>query len=297
MYTAREVTRLGKDLVKTKELNDESITKTITSLKTFKGECEKHKVQEIFAVGTSALRDARNSDIFLREVTEQTDIDIRIISGEKEAELTLKGVLGNEDSGLSATDRPLFIVDIGGGSTEWIFSCYPATPKSTDCPSKIIMDSIQLGAVRLLEKFIHHDPPLSEEIVQIKSAIFESLSKSFATHHMNTSSGIPKAKGLIATGGTATTIAAIDLGLETYASEIIHMHRISRPALQAIYFQLNVPMDQRSKIKGLDPGRADIILPGLLILLGMMDILESDEVTISDYGLLEGLLFADVSKR
>ncbi len=295
MYVAREVTRLGKDLLKTKNLNDESIRKTIVSLRSFKEECKKRKVQNISAVGTSALRDARNSKIFLKEVKKQTDIEIQIISGGKEAELTLKGVLGNEGRNLSAAVGPLYVIDIGGGSTEWIFSCNSA---DYECPAfqrtEIKMDSLQIGAVRLLEKFLHHDPPLPEELARIKDYIHEAVINSFVNHGMNDSQDTGMVKGLIATGGTATTIAAIDLELEEYAGEKVHMHRISRPALREIYLKLSkVPIDQRIKIKGLESGRVDIILPGILILLGIMDIVRADEVTVSDYGLLEGIILSD----
>ena len=277
----RFVSRLGKDLLNTKMLSDESISKSISSLHDFKALCEQYNVKETLAVGTSALRDAKNSREFLESVREQTGLEIRVISGREEAELTLKGVT-------SEIQRiPSFIVDVGGGSTEWILYKDRATYKT---------GSIQLGAVRIFEAFIKSDPPSLEEIKEAALFIKEQVTRSLSEHKVSLSLEITSLTELIATGGTATTVASIALGLDRYDSTKVHMHTISYHELRAIFEKLRaLPLSERAGIKGLEAGRVDIIVPGVLILLVLMEILKVDMLGISDYGLLEGLLLDSFS--
>ena len=281
--TERAVTRLGRDLVRTCLLHPDSIKKSITSLKKFKRKCEKYSVHKIFAVGTSALRDAKNSYNFLEQAKKYTGLDISIISGDEEADLTLKGIYcGIPPKDISLSNRSV-IVDIGGGSIEWII-----------CNKGCIKDSIPIGAVKLYETFVKHDPPLLNELNNMKSFIAEQVAMSFLKHNFDIKNLLkPFSKYLIVTGGTATTIAAVDMGLESYDGDKIHLHKISLPALKEIYKKIiMLPLNKRCKVKGLEPERADIIIPGMLILITMKGILKIKKIIISDYGLLEGILMS-----
>jgi exopolyphosphatase/guanosine-5'-triphosphate,3'-diphosphate pyrophosphatase len=279
LASGRSVTRLGKNLQSTGKLSDESIKKSIASLRTFKETGDHYKVRDYRAVGTSALREAANSNQFLDEVKRNIGISIDIISGEREAELTIKGIITNEDH----LQSPALILDIGGGSTEWIVVDRNDYSKS----------SIPLGAVRLYESFIRQDPPSPEETRAVKKYISEQVTESFLKYSSarQKNTVLPSFATIIATGGTATTAAAVDLGLEIYDGNKIHSHRISLPTLREVLDTLvRAPLADRSRIKGLEPERADIIIPGMLILETIMEMLQTEEVLISDYGLLEGLL-------
>jgi exopolyphosphatase/guanosine-5'-triphosphate,3'-diphosphate pyrophosphatase len=283
--TQREVTRLGKDIQKTCRLNQHSIEKSKRFILKLKEICKEYGVQKIIALGTSALREAKNSKEFLAEIKKNVGIDIKIISGEKEAELTLKGILPSIHYSFFSLSH-LLLIDIGGGSTEWIFF---NKLKFNMQNSKVSMGSIPIGSVKLFESFIKHDPPTPEELIHMKNLIsqqfFISLNSSLDTRHSSLS--------LIATGGTATTIAAIDMNMDEYDGDKIHLHKISLTTLRKIYEKLiTLPHDERSKIKGLEPERADIIIAGTLILLTLMETLNIKEFIVSDYGLLEGAIIS-----
>jgi|SRR5208283_586757 len=280
LSAARAVTRLGRDITKKGILNQDSIEKSIRSLVDFKASIEKYKAYNTIAVGTSALRDADNSREFIDAVKARTGISINIISGDKEAELTVLGILGNA---ITTPSMPAFITDIGGGSTEWILCDSTSTIAAKS--------SVQIGAVRLYEHFIHSDPPSPAEIKNIKNAVFESVTQSFLSSGISTGLNAGKIKSFIATGGTPTTVAAIDMGLDTYDADSIHLHNISFNSLKAqLEHLLSLPLCERAIVKGLEPDRADIIIPGIIILLTLMEILKTDAITVSDYGLLEGIL-------
>ncbi len=273
----RSVTRLGKGLLSNHELNNESIDKSINSLLEFKKICEQFGVKKVFAVGTSALRDSKNTDTFLKKAKSITDIDIEVISGDKEAELTLKGVLSNfNDKGVENYKNKILIIDIGGGSTEWIFYTN----------NNIRKGSLPLGAIKLYENFITKEPPNIAELKQFK----EYLHSQIITTGLQGNYNLSDIK-FVATGGTPTTLAAIDMGLSKYNGDKINMHKIDRPTLQAIFERLiKTPLIERNKIIGLEPNRTDIIITGTLILQGFMEFFNFQELIVSDYGLLEGLL-------
>ena len=277
----RAVTRLGRNLMKTGLLSADSIDKSLNALRSFKATCDKYNVIKTVAVGTSALREAKNNRDFINTVKNETGIEIEIISGEREAELTVKGVTaGIGDKKGSGT---FFIIDIGGGSTEWILH----NSTFNIHPSSLLMGSFPAGAVKLLETFIKHDPPAPAELDECRNFIYLKLSGSLDPALLTHDSSL----SLIATGGTPTTIAAIDIGLEEYDGEKVHMHCIPSPSLTAIFNKLvSLPHEERSKVKGMGPERSDIIIPGVLILITIMDYLKTNETVISDYGLLEGLL-------
>ena len=300
----RAVTRPGKDLIKTGVLSADSIDKSLKALGSFKTTCDKHNVSKIIAVGTSALREAKNSLDFIDAVKRGTGIEIEIISGEREAELTVKGVT----AGFEDKKRPdaFFIIDIGGGSTEWIIykgnnqlsavSGQKQNKKTgfhssllTHHSSLLLMGSIPVGAVKLFETFIKHDPPAPAELDECRDFIHSKISAAFDSSLLL--GPLDPSLSLIATGGTPTTVAAIDLGLDKYDGDRIHMHKISATVLTTIFNRLvSLPQEERSKVKGLGPERSDIIIPGVLVLMALMEYLKIRETVISDYGLLEGLL-------
>jgi len=285
--TNRFVTRLGKDLQKTNRLSSDSIEKSIISIVKLKDLCQKYGVQRIIALGTSALREAKNSEEFLADIKKNAGIDIEVISGEKEAELTLKGILPSLHHSIAPFPNFL-LVDIGGGSTEWIYYLENRGQKTENRLQNLKVGSIPIGAVKLFETFIKHDPPTPEELQLINNEV-KTKFKDYIFRHFDLN--ISLNLNIIATGGTVTTIAAIDMGMDEYDGDKIHLHKLSLNTLKTIYKKLiTLPHNKRSKIKGLEPERADIIIPGTIILLTIIETLNSTEIIVSDYGLLEGAI-------
>jgi len=268
LYTDRVVTRLGKDLIKNSVITEETLKISIETLKNFKKLSEKFDVSCIIAFGTSALREAKNAEDFCEVVKKKTGIDIHIISGQEEAYYTLCGVMDEE---LKKEDS-VFIVDIGGGSTEWIY--YNG--------NNFNMGSIPVGALKIKEIFLNSEPYDNDHILKAKAFINEELKKFFPEI---------KTKKLIATGGTASTLAMIFLELSDYSPEKTHMISIYTSIVKEILKKLlSIPLQRREKIKGMPPDRADIICQGLLILDTIADYLNADKITISEYGILEGVM-------
>lgn len=270
IFTDRIVIRLGKNIEKTGIISAEDCEKSIKYLLKFKEICNKYAVNKVFTFGTSVLRDAKNSKEFIRKVKNKVGFHIKVISGDEEAELTLKGVL----SGLSAIPKyPIFIVDIGGGSTEWIYHNKSISYKG----------SINLGSLRLFDIFIKNDPPTEFELNRLKEYIKKEISKEITFSDQIAT--------CIATGGTATSVASMDMQLEQYKGEIVHSHSISLESLKRIYTNIiRLPQSERLKIKGLEIERSDIIIPGIVILISIMERINCDSFLISDYGILEGML-------
>ncbi|MGO9614715.1 MAG: hypothetical protein ACLPX5_17010 [Dissulfurispiraceae bacterium] len=270
----RIITRLGSKINETSELSEDSIGITISYMAAFKVVCDDYNVCHLMAIGTSALREASNGAAFVNMVLEATGIPIKIVSGEEEAELTLRGILSGMQSDEKIASCPSLLVDIGGGSTEWILSDVTNT-----------FGSISMGVLKLFENFIRHDPPQSNELQTMKDYVMirlcglASAADSYSTLN------------LIVTGGSATTLASIDMSLDHYSGDLIHLHKIKLSRVKAIYDKLiSLPLDARRKTMGLESERADVIIPGILILIAIMEMLHLEEMTVSDYGLLEGAL-------
>jgi len=273
----RRITRLGEGVDQTGRLQNKNIEASLKALRGFSSTISRHGIKCSRAVGTSALREASNSDAFIKRVFDETGISIEVISGKKEAELTLKGILFLFPDSLS-TQHSLFIVDIGGGSTEWIL-----------CKDNLKIDTggIPVGVIKLTRQFIKTDPVSDKDINELNRKIVSYLA--------DIKPGIEKYVDdhtlFIGTAGTFTTIASIDLGLDTYSREKIHLHRLPLNRLQEMSKKLlALPLKERKKIRGLEPERADLIIPGLQFTINVMEFFGFDELIVSDYGLLEGVL-------
>ena len=273
----REVTRLGKDLYSKGSLNSDSTALSIRSLVKFKVTCDRYGVDQIIAVGTSALREAADTEAFLQLIKAKTDIDVKVISGETEADLTIKGISWGQEQ-IGVNPECSLMVDIGGGSTELILN--------GDANTKF---SLPLGAVTLFELFIKHDMPSAYELSLLSAHVLAELDRAVSIIKMKINFS-PCA--LIATGGTPATLAAIHLMMDSYDGNRVHGMRLPYSAIRRMYeTTISVPLKVRSSIIGLESSRADIIIPGIMIMLSLMDLLRVQETVVSDYGLMEGILY------
>jgi exopolyphosphatase/guanosine-5'-triphosphate,3'-diphosphate pyrophosphatase len=266
-----ETTRLGKGLQKGGQLDPLSVKKSIAALKRFCSLCEQEGVLEIACVGTNALRMAKDADAFCRLVHEECGISPRIISEEEEARLSY----------LSVQKDPLMpqdavVMDVGGGSTEYIFR------RGEGPPDQVQTISLPLGAVRLTEQFLHHDPPSRNECLKLQDEIKKAL-------HIIP----PVLEGeLVGIGGTAVTMGTILLNLDRFDGEKVHGLQLSINELRDQVKELEEKnLATRKEIKGLPPDRADIILAGAMITLATMEQLQKESFLISTYGLRYGLFY------
>jgi exopolyphosphatase/guanosine-5'-triphosphate,3'-diphosphate pyrophosphatase len=270
IHSERKITRLGEQLDHNSFLSQGAQERSIRALAEFAAIIDAHKPVAVSALGTSALRNAQNSRVFLREVQSRTGLTVTIIDGKEEARLTLLGVsraLGEEV--LSAGS---IVADIGGGSTE-IISRDPA-----------FETSLPLGAVYLTERFLRQDPPLAEELDRMRTATRKILQTSLP--------GWLRPLRLAGTAGTITTLASIDQRLEVYQPARINGAVLSRNKIdQMVVHLFRSSLSQRRSIPGLESGREDIILAGAVVVQEIMDQWRLSDLLVSDWGLREGIVF------
>jgi exopolyphosphatase / guanosine-5'-triphosphate,3'-diphosphate pyrophosphatase len=296
IHTDRKITRLGNMVALTGFLQPNNMAASLRALCGFTSVLKQYGVRHVRAVATSALREARNSGDFIKEVREETGLQIEIISGEKEAQLTLKGILYTfplaeveaiprypltalpQGAAKTPPQSSLFIMDIGGGSTEWIFY---------QDEDRCVMGSLPSGVIKLVQKCITTDPVSESDLERLNQEIQLRLQGlEVNIKHLITGNTL-----LIGTGGTFTTIGSVDLGLASYSREKIHLHRITLAGLMKMQHTfLQLALSERAEIQGLEPERADLIIPGVQFTMKVMELFRFSELLISDCGLLEGAL-------
>lgn len=270
-FVAREITRLGGGFSKETGLSPAARKRSLAVLRDFADKIHCHKVKKIRAVATSAVRDAVNGTDFVNEVLQETGISLEVIDGHDEGLLTLHGIF----SGLPGRGNSL-VFDIGGGSTEYTLA---------QDESLLFTKSLSLGVVRLTEG--KRSIPAMED--KIKREL-EGLSADLAL--AGYSEALPASK-LIGTAGTPTTLAGIDLKLADYTTRSVHGHILSRDAIRNIYTRiLPLSLEQRLLVPGIQPGREDLILAGTLLTIRTMEHFGYEFLTVSEFGLLEGLLLS-----
>lgn len=263
------LTRIGEGMGAANVFSADGMERTLAVLKKYRGICEQEGVGKIIAVGTAAFRKARNANTFIQQVEKECRIRIKIICPEREAELTWKAA--STDFG-----KDIVVVDIGGGSTEVMGG-----------PEQSI--SLPIGSVLLTERYCRSDPISEEDYRNLAKAIdHQLLSLDIQTYrhkHIQT---------LAATAGTATTLGAIKLKLKTYRHNQVHGTTLSMDELKNILADFkSKTIALRKKIPGLEPGRADVILAGSLLLQKIMEHLGFKKITVSDRGVRWGLAYEE----
>lgn len=270
LFEMETVVRLGEGVQKNRILMNGAMDRGFQTLSQYLERCQAMEVQKIFAVGTSALREAKNSEAFIRLAKEKLDLPIEIISGEEEAQLSFLAVAKD----LREKKKSLFVVDIGGGSTEFILG------KDNQISQWI---SLPLGSVRFTEQFLRSDPVQEQEWQKMEEKIRELLVN------------IPhprKPLSMVAVGGTATTLASVEQSLEEFVAEKIHHFVLKKGALKnQLFLYRSKTIEERRGIPGLPPARADVILAGGAILYLAMEELKCPSVLISCRGVRYGLLY------
>ncbi len=252
-------------------IKESRMRESIDCLKDFKEKAIEFGVNKISAVGTSAIREARNSRQFIAMVKEETGIDIRVISEEEEAFLTIEGIRSGFE-----LPQEFIAFDLGGGSTEFIIGR----------AGSLDMLSIPIGVLKL-SHFIENYPPPHGVISEMRSEI-KSFFLSCGLKNLSFS---VKPQILIGTGGTVTTLASFDLSLDKYEPQRIHGHRLSLSGLKDVLKRLSgLTLQQIRELKGIEKGREDIILAGLLSVIEIMELFSKETLMVSDFGILEGII-------
>ena len=268
-----EIVRLGQGVDQNKAFQPDAIDRTLSAVRLFKDHIASKGVEKIRFCATSATRDATNRNLFIDGVREILGIEVEVIPGEEEAELSFIGATKE----LRQSDSPFLVVDIGGGSTEFVFGS-----EKVD-----FAKSVNIGCVRMSERHLNTQPPSMAQIAQAIVDIDIAITQAAAVVPITT------AKTLIAVAGTATTVAAAALELTDYDRHMIHLSRISASNVHkvAASFQ-SMNKDQITSLGYMHPGRVDVITAGSLVLSRIMAATGASEFVASESDILDGMAWS-----
>lgn len=274
----QRIIRLGRNVDASRTIQPGGFDACAAVLSEYRDLIRNAQCETTAAFGTSFLRDASNREAFMEAMFNLTGIRVGVLSGEDEALWTFHG--GRLVLDAARRDEPGSVIDIGGGSTEFI------TGSSS---SVLFKKSLDIGAVRLTERFVHHDPVLPAEVSQLREYLRDGLAE-----HLRS---LPPCGNLIGVAGTITTVAAMKQQLRTYDPDRINGYVLSIDALRSLNRQLaSTDLPARRAWPGLQPERADVILAGAIILEESMTFLNTTTVTVSDHGLRHGLILRHIDQ-
>lgn len=265
------VERLGRGVDRTGVLDEAAIGRGLDALREYAAAIRAARPDRVIAVGTQALREAKNGAAFLEPAAEILGVPVEVIGGEREAQLAFAAVM---QSFPALRQGPVVVCDVGGGSTEYIAGRDGAIVSATSVP---------IGSVRLAERFLTSDPPSADEARRLTAFIDEALAPL----------ALPRGVPLVGTAGTATTLGAVAHGVTPYDPERVHGVRLPRAEIERqLHRYLALPSAERAAaLPGLDPKRADVIPAGAAILARTLEKVGADELIVSDRGIRFGLLF------
>ncbi|HKH07084.1 MAG TPA: Ppx/GppA phosphatase family protein [Acidimicrobiales bacterium] len=271
------ITRLGQGVGATGRLAPEAIERNLATLEAYRVEMDRLGVDTVRVAATSAARDAANRDAFFDAVEKVVGARPELLSGEEEGRLSFLGATGE----LDPAQGPFLVVDIGGGSTEFIVGTSEVEG----------VMSIDVGCVRLTEKYMEHDPPLPEELTACIS-----LTDAYLEDVIREVPGAAEARTLVGLAGTVTTIAAVEMGLATYDRDRIHHFVLTHEAAEDVFRTLATEARaDRIHNPGLEEARADVIVAGCCVLVAVFRRFGFDEMVVSESDILDGLALTSSS--
>lgn len=270
------IVRLGEGVDQTREFSHAALTRTFAAVDVYAGLIAEHKPEVVRFVATSASRDVSNRAEFFAGVKERLGIEPTVISGDEEARLSFLGATAGLAELPDAPAAPYLVIDIGGGSTEFVVGSFaPTAAISTD-----------VGCVRMTERHFHDDPPTAQQI----SDATQDVDAAIAT----AASVVPleDVRSLIGLAGSVTTIAALALNLQSYDPTKIHGSRISAEKVHEIAQELlSMTRAQRAGLGPMHEGRVDVIGGGALVLDRIMQVTGLSQVVVSEHDILDGIAF------
>jgi exopolyphosphatase / guanosine-5'-triphosphate,3'-diphosphate pyrophosphatase len=266
-----EITRLGEGVDERRQLLPQAIARVRNVLVDYRRVLEDHNAEPTLAFATSAVRDADNGEAFLGEVEWSYGFQTRLLSGEDEALLTFRGVSAGRGLG-----EGTLVVDVGGGSTELIMG----GSNSVD-----FHESLDLGCVRLTERFLRSDPPSARELTDCAGYVQSLLNERVPP-------GVQAAHA-IGVAGTVTTLATLDLGLAEEDPELVHGHALTTTSVAEELGRLaSVPLAKLRTRRGLHPERAPVIVAGAVVVLETLRYFGLDELEVSERDIMHGAALA-----
>ncbi len=271
------ITRMGAGVEKTGRLDREAIERTMEVLREYRTAMDFHGVEGVRIAATSAARDAANREEFFTQVETLMGAAPELLTGDEEAALSFAGAtMGLEDS-----DSLTMVFDIGGGSTEFAVGFDQVLESS----------SINVGCVRMSEKFLEHDPPSAEELTNCLSVVEQYLDDAARAAPLTRS-----AVRFIGLAGTVSTVAAVEIGLAEYDRDKIHHFALTKVAAEDVFRTLATEkLEDRIHNPGLESGRADVIVGGCCVLVSVMRYFGISECLVSESDILDGLIQSQVT--
>jgi exopolyphosphatase/guanosine-5'-triphosphate,3'-diphosphate pyrophosphatase len=265
-----QVTRLGDGVDSGGTLSEEAAARVFNTLDDYRAAIDSHCCAANLAVLTSAVRDAANGAAFAARVRDHYGLDARVVSGEEEAQLTFLGAM----AGRPAPTEPTVVIDIGGGSTEFVVGLGRTAGYHVSVP---------VGVVRMSERHIHSDPPTSEELQRLALDTRATFLERLAPDER-----APVKRG-IAVAGTATSAASIDQELDPYDPERVHGYTLMLATVELLLARLaDMTEEDRRRVVGLSPDRAPTIVAGMILLTEALRAFELEQVEVSEHDILYG---------
>lgn len=276
LASEQRIPRLGKGVDASKNLAPDAMQRVIDVLLEYKALCSKHSVERIIVCGTSAVRDAHNREEFAFLIRSRTGLELEILSGEDEAYWTYRGAI----SGIPGIRRAT-VVDIGGGSTEITVATQRHILHST---------SLDVGSVRITERFFKHDPLTPVELEAAISAVDEALAHAAKFDFAGST--------LVGVAGTVTSLAILAQGLREFSLDAVTNYRLTYDAVDALFRRLgSMSVHDIRQLSSVMEGRSDVIVAGTLILREIMRQFSFTEMIVSERGVRYGLVLKEWEKR
>ncbi|MET8827777.1 Ppx/GppA phosphatase family protein [Streptomyces sp. NPDC004610] len=275
------IVRLGQGVDRTGRLAPEALARTFAACREYAALIKEHGAERLRFVATSASRDAENRDDFVRGVLDILGVEPEVISGDQEAELSFTGATKELTAGDGLT-HPFLVVDIGGGSTEFVVG-----GDRVDAAR-----SVDVGCVRMTERHLVvdgavTDPPTAAQIAAMKADIEAALDLAERAVPLR------EARTLVGLAGSVTTVSAIAQDLPAYDSDAIHHSRVPHARVREITeWLLRSTHAERAAVPSMHPGRVDVIAAGALVLLSIMDRTGAEEVVVSEHDILDGIAWS-----
>jgi len=274
-----EIVRLGQGVDATGRLADEALARTFAACDRYAEIIRGHGAGHIRFVATSATRDASNRDEFVAGVRDRFGVEPEVITGHEEAALSFRGATSALVTDTAEHATPYLVVDIGGGSTEFVLG-----DGTVDAAR-----SVDVGCVRMTERHLTEDPPTPAQIEAARRDIDAAID--LAAESVDLS----RASTLVGVAGSVTTVAAIALGLQEYDRDRVHLSRIPAAVVrQTAADLLAMSHEQRAALTVIHPGRVDVIAAGALILERIVDRLGVSEVVVSEHDILDGIALSQI---
>jgi exopolyphosphatase/guanosine-5'-triphosphate,3'-diphosphate pyrophosphatase len=271
-----EIVRLGQGVDRTGEFAPEALRRTFAVSDDYAALIDDARVATVRLVATSAARDARNGDEFRAGMAERFRADVEVISGEEEASLAYAGAA----RGVEGHDRavpPVLVIDVGGGSTEFVM----------DVAGQVGGQSLDIGSVRMTERYLASDPPTAEEVTAARAGIDDAIATLTVP--------IAQAATLVGVAGTVTTVAAMTLGLDSYDSARVHRAWLPADRVATTVDELaRMTVEERRGLGFMAPGRADVIVGGGVIVAEVLGRLGLPGMLVSESDILDGIAWSQV---